>query len=160
FIASRFERLGLKRITSSASYLHRFNLTTATLGASSSLTVTFGNAKLRAQSGVEFVPLPFSPAGEQEVEGRLVFVGFGIRAPHSGHDDYRNLDVHRAIVLALDHEPGENDPKSPFDGVVMSEAATPLQKALIAQDKGAAGILLVSDLHNHPEPENFEATAQ
>ena len=43
----------------------------------------------------------------------------------------------------LDHEPGENDPKSPFDGVVMSEAATPLRKVLVAQEKGAVGILFV-----------------
>ena len=63
------------------------------------------------------------------------------------------------IVLVLDHEPGENDPKSPFDGVVMSEAATPLRKVLTAQEKGAVGILFVSDVHNHPEPENFEALA-
>ena len=60
----------------------------------------------------------------------------------------------------LDHEPGENDPKSPFDGVVMSEAATPLRKALVAQEKGAIGILFVADVNNHPGPQNFEALAR
>ncbi len=70
------------------------------------------------------------------------------------------MDVRNKIVLVLDHEPGENDPDSPFDGVVMSEAATPFRKALTAQDKGAVGILFVTDVHNHPEPENFEALAR
>ncbi len=42
----------------------------------------------------------------------------------------------------------------------MSEAATPFRKALTAQEKGAAGILFVSDVHNHPEPQNFEALAR
>src|SRR4029077_969083 len=74
--------------------------------------------------------------------------------------DYRGVDVRGRIVLVLDHESGENDPKSPFDGVVMSEAATQLRKALTAQEKGAVGILFVSDVHNHPEPENFEAIAR
>src|SRR5262249_2196143 len=63
------------------------------------------------------------------------------------------------IVLVLDHEPGEKDPQSPFDGVVMSESATQLRKVLTAQEKGAIGVVFVSDVHNHPELENFEAIA-
>ena len=42
----------------------------------------------------------------------------------------------------------------------MSEASVPLRKALTAQEKGAIGILFVSDVHNHSEPENFEALAR
>src|SRR3954471_5203540 len=39
FIASRFERLGLKRIGDAGSYLQRFHLVTARLGGSNSLKV-------------------------------------------------------------------------------------------------------------------------
>ncbi len=53
-------------------------------------------------------------------------------------------------MLVVDHEPGERDPASPFDGVVTSDAGGPLRKALAAQAKGAAAILYVSDVHNHP----------
>ena len=41
----------------------------------------------------------------------------------------------------------------------MSEVATQLRKAMAAEAKGAVGILFVSDVHNHPGPENFEALA-
>src|SRR4029453_3717248 len=34
------------------------------------------------------------------------------------------------------------------------------RKALAAQEKGAAGILFVSDVHNHPDPANFEQGAR
>jgi Zn-dependent M28 family amino/carboxypeptidase len=68
--------------------------------------------------------------------------------------------VRNQIVLVLDHEPGEKDPNSPFDGLVTSEAANPLRKALAAQERGAVGILFVADVHNHPEPEDFDAIAQ
>jgi hypothetical protein len=156
FIASRFQRLGLKPVGSNGSYFHRFNLALASLGTGNGLKV----GPRRLHSGQEFFPLPFSPPGEQEVEGAVAFIGFGIHAPERGHDDYRNVDVRDKIVLVLDHEPGENDPQSPFDGLVMSEAATPLQKALTAQEKGAVGILFVSDVHNHAEPENFEGLAR
>jgi len=64
------------------------------------------------------------------------------------------------IVLALDHEPGERDPNSPFDGVVTSEPSSGWRKALAAQDKGAAAILFVSDVHNHQDAANFEAGAR
>jgi hypothetical protein len=161
FIAWRFERLGLKRVGSDESYFQRFHLTTASLGPSNSLKVftdgTDGSPLFR--SGQEFVPLHFSPPGEREAAGQLVFVGFGMSAPEHRHDDYQNVVVPGAIVLVLDHEPGENDPKSPFDGVVMSEAATQLRKAMTAQERGAIGILFVSDVHNHTELENFEVMA-
>ncbi len=161
FIASRFERLGLKPVGTSGSYYQRFQLSTATLGQSNSLKVITAPLNvLTLVSGQEFFPMHFSPPGERQVQGELEFVGFGITDSRRGHDDYREANVRGKTVLALDHEPGENDPDSPFDGVVMSEAAIPLRKALTAQEHGAIGILLVSDVHNHPGPENFEALAQ
>ncbi|MCA1563752.1 MAG: M28 family peptidase, partial [Acidobacteria bacterium] len=54
------------------------------------------------------------------------------------------------IVIAIDHEPGETDPNSPFDGIVTSQVSDQLWKTLAAQEKEAAGILFVSDVHNHP----------
>ena len=79
----------------------------------------------------------------------MVFAGFGITAPRWQYDDYDG-DVKGKIVLVLDHEPGERDPKSPFEGVVTAEPAAAWRKALAAQEKGAVGILFVSDVHNHP----------
>src|SRR5262249_60578320 len=89
----------------------------------------------------------------------VVCAGFGISAPHLQYDDY-NGDVKGKIVLALDHEPGERDPNSPFDGVVTSEPSTAWRKALAAQEKGAIAVLFVNDVHNHPGAANFEATAR
>jgi hypothetical protein len=162
YIASRFERLGLKPVGTGGSYYQRFQLSTASLGSSNSLKAItpLGALTLRAHSGQEFFPMHFSPPGEREVQGMLAFVGFGISDPKRGHDDYRQANVRGRIVLALEHEPGENDPKSPFDGLVMSEASNPLRKALLAQQNGAIGILFVTDVHNHPESENFEALAR
>ena len=93
------------------------------------------------------------------MSARVVFAGFGITAPKWNHDDYKS-GVSGAIVMVLDHEPGERDPKSPFEGVVTAEPAAAWRKALAAQEKGAAGILFVSDVHNHPDPANFEQAAR
>jgi len=158
FIASRFQRMGLTRMGSDGTYFEPFQLATATVGPSNRLELVRQGVSLRFHSGQDFFPLYFSATAE--VTGGLVFAGYGISAPELGHDDYRDLEVRGRIVLVLDHEPGENDPKSPFDGVVTSEAAMPLRKALVAQKKGAVGILFVADVNNHPRPQNFEALAR
>ncbi len=86
-----------------------------------------------------------------DARGPVVFAGYGITAADMGYDDYRSADLIRGkIVLVIDHEPGERDPASPFDGVVTSDNGGALRKAQAAQAKGAAGILYVSDVHNHP----------
>ena len=134
FIASRFERLGLKRVGDGGSYFHRFNLMTASLGPSNRLRFSAHGAP-----GVGSSPArSSSPCLSAHRRGRWKtgWLSSGsAQGPEQGHDDYRGAGVGGKIVLVLDHEPGENDPKSPFDGVVMSEAATQWRKALAAQDQ-------------------------
>ena len=134
---------------------------TATLAAAPAVNVlemTTGDGATRElRAHQDFYPHRFSATGVATAP--VVFAGFGISAPQLGHDDYGG-DVKGAIVLALDHEPGERDPNSPFDGVVTSEPSTPWRKALAAQEKGAVGVLFVADVHNHPGAANFEAAAR
>ena len=146
WIASRFERMGLKPVGDNGTYYQKYTLATATLGE--------GNQGRLGAFGTDWYPTRFSASGT--AEGPLVFVGYGISSPERNHDDYRG-DVKGAIVVALDHEPGERDENSPFDGVVTAQAADQLQKTLAAQARGAVGIIFVSDVHNHPVPANAPA---
>jgi hypothetical protein len=157
FVASRLTRLGLKPMGPDGSYFQPFLLSTATLGPDNRLELDLIPSPI-LRVGKHFSPLPFAPSASSA--GPVIFAGFGISDPARNHDDYRDLNVAAQIVLVLNHEPGEHDPASPFDGLVASEAGLPLRKALTAQEKGAAGILFVSDVHNHPGPENFEAMAR
>jgi hypothetical protein len=163
YIRSRFERAGLKPVANGG-YFHNYNLMTATLGEGNSLSfatsgTTTGDVTATREftSGQEFYPQRFSASGT--ATAAVTFAGFGIVAPQWNHDDYRD-GVRGRIVMVLDHEPGERDPKSPFEGVVTAEPAATWRKALAAQEKGAVGILFVSDIHNHPDPANFEQAAR
>ena len=51
----------------------------------------------------------------------MVFAGYGIRARNSAHDDFEGDALRGKIALVFDHEPGEKDPESAFDGAVTSE---------------------------------------
>ena len=147
WIKSRFERLGLK--PGVPGYFQSYDLATVSLGATNTMTVTVSGAAARQVAhGEGFTAQRFSPSAN--ARGPVVFAGYGITAADLGHDDYRNRDlVSGAIVLVLDHEPGEQDPASRFDGVVTSDAGGAMKKAQAAQAAGAVGILFVSDVHNH-----------
>jgi Zn-dependent M28 family amino/carboxypeptidase len=159
WIKARFERLGLKPEGARDSYYQAYNLMTATIGKTNEIEIGKQTSGVRRAAGQDFYPLRFSATGQ--ASGDVVFAGFGISSPERKYDDYAAGDVKGKIVLVIDHEPGETDPNSPFDGVVTAQAANPLMKTLAAQAHGAAGILFVEDLHNHAGAEtNFEASAR
>ncbi len=161
FIRSRFERMGLKPAGPGGSYFQPYNLMVATLGEGNGLDVMGGapgdGAARHLREGQEFYPHRVSASGR--AAGPVVFAGFGISAPHLQYDDLTG-SLQGQIVLVLDHEPGERDPASPFDGVVTSEPSTAWRKALAAQEKGAVAVLFVADVHNHPGAASFEAAAR
>ena len=161
YIRARFERAGLKPVAAATRYFHNYNLMTATLGEGNSLSCRprTGGAAARASSRAARSSIRSASAPAARSPASVVFAGFGIAAPQWNHDDYKD-GVRGKIVLVLDHEPGERDPKSPFEGVVTAEPAAAWRKALAAQEKGAVGILFVSDVHNHPDPANFEQAAR
>jgi len=80
-----------------------------------------------------------------DVSGGLVYVGYGITAPELNYDDYANVDVRGKIVLLMEHEPQEDDPKSIFNGTGNTRYATSRVKLLNAQKHGAIAVLLMQE---------------
>ena len=160
YIRSRFERAGLKPAAGN-SFFQNYNLMTATIAAEGN-AIEIGQPDRTSRHlrlGTDFYPHRFSASGQ--ASAAVTFVGFGISAPHLQYDDYANrASIAGRIALILDHEPGERDPNSPFDGVVTTELAAVWRKVLAAQEHGAVGVLFVSDVHNHPGAANFEQTAR
>lgn len=154
WVKSRFQWLGLEPVGRNGSYFLPYNLFLGALGNGNDLTVTRGGSSVHYAIGTAFYPHRFSASST--AAGDVVFAHFGIQAPKLGYDDLRG-DIRGKILLVLDHEPGENDSTSAFDGVVTSEFSNPLKKALAAQALGAAGILVVSDVHNHQNQQSFDA---
>ena len=109
--------------------------------------VRFGERRCRA--GLDCRPFPFSGSGE--LEAPVVFAGYGIHAPEQGWDDYAGLEVEGKIVLLMRHGPGEGNPEKAIEGRHQQFAI----KARVAQDQGAAGMLLVTDPLNHEGSDDF-----
>ena len=81
-----------------------------------------------------------------DASGGLVYVGYGITAPELNYDDYAGVDARGKIVVLMEHEPQEDDPKSIFNGTGNTRYATSRVKLLNAQRHGATAVLLM------PEP--------
>lgn len=149
FVEGRFRRLGLKAIGPGGSFLQRFNLTWSTLGAGNRLRIAYDPAvETEAKLLDDFMPLFFSPSARSR--GGVAFAGFGIDAPALNWNDLRGDGIRGKILLLLEGEPGQDDPKCIFDGVVNSVQSDPMRKALRAQEKGATGILFVNGRRQEP----------
>ncbi len=151
WVRARFDSLGLEPAGDAGTYDQRFDMVWVSLGDGNTLTVS-GAGGARAP-GKGWTPASF--AANASASGRVVWAGYGIVEPRLGWDDYQGQDVRGRIVLALDGEPGADDPASPFDGLVTAEASRPWRKALAAQERGAAGILFVRYAPGRAESEDW-----
>ncbi|MCD6118273.1 M20/M25/M40 family metallo-hydrolase [bacterium] len=90
----------------------------------------------------DFVPVFFSP--NTEVEGSLIFAGYGITAVEDeGYDDYSGIDVEGKIVIVFRHEPQIEDEEH-FNGKRPSAYSDLRYKTYNAKRHGAIGMLLVT----------------
>ena len=158
WIAARFKWLGLEPKGANGTYFQTNTLSLGALGTGpNELSVVRGDQAVRYDNTTAFYPHRYSASAT--AAGDLVFAHFGIAAPALGYDDLAG-DVRGKVLLVLDHEPGENDSTSLFDGVVTSEYTNPLKKALAAQARGAAAVLFVTDVQNHQAAADFAAAAR
>lgn len=89
-----------------------------------------------------FRPLAFSSSGS--FEGPVVFAGYGLSVPGElgkGYNSYANLDVSNKVVLVLRYVPEDVSPERRQE---LNRYAALRYKALIARERGAKAILVVS----------------
>lgn len=128
---------GVKLPNGKSAFVQPFPYVTGVALASTGNSTLLEVAGTRIDNPAGIKPAGFSPNGE--ISGaQVVFAGYGIVAPDAKIDDYAGLDVRGKIVLAFDGTP---DGDNPHGALGRFDART---KALIARDKGAAGLLLIS----------------
>ncbi len=155
YLAHRFERLRLNPAGDDGSYFQYFDLVQSELSEPNRFEILKHGFSEPTIGKLEddFYPSPLSANGK--VLAPVVFAGYGISAPELQYDDYAGIDVRHKIVLILEHEPGELDAESRFDGLVSSDYSRPRYKLLNAQQHGAAAVILVQDIENHDNGEKF-----
>lgn len=85
--------------------------------------------------------MPFSFSGNSELEADIVFAGYGFKISNDSLEwnDYDNIDVTGKWVLILRGDP---EPEKSVSGFIPFNSDR--DKALLAKDMGASGVLMVS----------------
>lgn len=137
YIKNEFEVYGLKPAFNGNWFQEFPFVEKVQLTKANSLTLDINGKKQNLKLGKEFTTVSYSANGK--VTGNLVFAGYGVSAPKLGYDDYAGLDVKGKIVVVMRYHPEHDSSKSEFD-----RYASFRNKATIAKEKGAAGIILVN----------------
>jgi hypothetical protein len=87
----------------------------------------------------DFTPLAFSSNGNLDAEVVFAGYGFNINGDSLKWNDYQGIEVKDKWVLILRADPETDDNQSPF-----IPFSADRDKALVAKDMGAAGVLMVS----------------
>lgn len=139
YIASEFEKYGLKPAGDDGSFMQRINFRQSFLDQTSpALTLSGPDGEQLLKYPAEYLTYANVSTENASMAGKLVFVGYGIVAPELHHNDYQDIDVEGKIVVAL-----TGKPKS-FPSEEGAHFGSSSQKLKHAADNGAVGYITVS----------------
>lgn len=115
YIASHFERLGLKPLGDSGTYFQKFFVRERRLGSSNEIAVRVGSVTTSFRA--LFEDFAFSSRGMQpmKLSGSVVFCGYGIRDKKLNYSDYDAVNAQGKIVLLLSGAPKSEKSESAFE---------------------------------------------
>jgi len=146
YISRTFKDMGLMPVN--GSYYQRFALCIKNLGDSSHFSIVRNGTPVSYNMKSDYVP--FEISGDKEIEGEILFAGYGITAEEYHYDDYANINANGKIVLIFRHEPRENDSLADiFNGNESTIYSNLKEKVSNAKKHGAIGILVVTEPMNH-----------
>jgi hypothetical protein len=115
-------------------------ITGAKLKSDNHLKVETSGAKKDLKITEDFVPFSFSSS--EQVNGSLVFAGYGATADEFHYDDYAGLDVKDKIVVLLRYEPSGFAEKAGSHG--LSQHSQLITKAINARNHGAKAVVVLN----------------
>jgi Tol biopolymer transport system component len=148
YIAGYFQAIGLEPVGENESYFQEFEFTSGMKvieeeNAFKVIKKEHGAVQiLEFKVESDFRPLSFSANGE--VEGEVVFAGYGLSVPGKlgeGYDSYAGLDVKDKIVLVLRYVPEAVETERRQE---LNRYAGLRYKAMVAREHGAKAILVVT----------------
>lgn len=149
-IAELFKALGLKPAVGQ-NFIQTFEFTSGVTATEKNLAELKGRVELKMKRGQDYQVLSYSKSGSFPA-APVVFVGYGISAPATekiaAFDSYKDLDVNNKWVLLLDGIPEEPQKESKLHLLSYSR---PQHKITVAKNKGAAGVIFVSDSAVKPD---------
>ncbi|MFA5403864.1 MAG: M28 family peptidase [Ignavibacteria bacterium] len=138
YISKEFKTYGLTPFGDS-SYIQPVEMITdLRLGNGNKLELIKEGESINYEVEKDWIPLSFTSNGN--MNGELVFIGYGITAPDLNYDDYKGIDVTGKIVVIITNSPTSTSTNNTF-----FQYESLYKKISKARDNKAAGIIVVTD---------------
>lgn len=141
YSAAQFAAAGLTPMGDDGTYFQKVALRSSSLDAAgSSFTVIDGERNTKYAHRQDVLIAASRVNRLTNVEGDVVFVGFGVVAPELHRDDYAGVDVRGKVVMIMSGAPASfpSNPRAYYSSGAV--------KARIAADHGAIGIIGVRSI--------------
>jgi hypothetical protein len=135
YLAANFAKLGLKPGGDNGTYLQQIKFKSAMVMSTS--TAKIGDTELK--HGTDYVLLPPYTSDQYDVNGGVVFVGYGVVSTELQRDDLAGLDVKGKVVIMLGGQPPSN-----VDAAAWRKASNPQAMAMNVFGKGAAALIIAN----------------
>ena len=150
YLVARCQALGLEPAGPNGQWLQEVPLLHTRLGAATRLAFKGPQGAAALVAGKDLYLSTVRPGDSARVNAPLVFVGYGVKAPERGWDDFKNVDVRGKVVVFLINdpdfhaEPGEAVTDK-FGGRTMTYYGRWTYKFEEAARQGAVGALIVHE---------------
>jgi hypothetical protein len=135
FVIDQFKSIGVQP-KGDEGYLQKVVLRTGKVD-STKQSFTWNDSKLKL--GRDIVIMPDMNSATNSGEADVIFIGYGISAPHLGHDDLAGIDVKGKVVLMI---PGVPDK---FPASERAHFNSMVTRAEMAAVKGAVGAISLAN---------------
>jgi len=144
YLEEQFKKFGLEPGNPDGSYVQKVPLVGITAEPEMKLALSGRGRTLEPKFGTEFVGYSRRVVEQVEMDGEVVFAGYGVQAPEFQWDDFKGLDVKGKVLLVLVNDPPVPDEKV-FGGKAMTYYGRWTYKYEKAAELGAAGCLIIHE---------------
>jgi hypothetical protein len=147
WVAARLREWGVQPAGDNGTFFLEFPAPYTTVDSPGSVSITGSSGTRQLRFPDDYFPGSNSASGE--IDGELVYAGFGITAPALKYDDYRKLNVRGKVVLVESGAPYEQNDETLAHWADFSGS---FHKTDNAFRHGAAGIVFMERVANPATP--------
>ena len=151
YIATQFALYGLKPAGDNGTYFQDVPFVGVTTVPETTFRFEEASGKtFEAKNLTDFVVSNESQTETADIDAPIVFVGYGIKAPEYGWDDYKTVDLHGKVAMLFVNEPSSDDPEF-FKGKALTYYGRWTYKYEETARRGAVATLIIhrSDLASY-----------
>ena len=142
YLTEQFSMLGLIPGNPDGTWVQKVPLVGITPAEGSTLTVRGRGLSRVFEPGADYVASTTQVVDRVDLDGELIFVGYGASAPEYDWDDFKDVDVRGKVLLMLVNDPPHEEI---FGGDAMTYYGRWTYKYEIASELGAAGAFVIHE---------------